>query len=121
MSTDTKLSKAQTSRIIRSRIFWFFVLGNLGKLTNFTIPPARGNLHGLVSNLTASTIQEFDRKRSGKGGVKAGKGFTLFTSNEDIHDIVKIIEPLEDLKREMKKQEGGFLGTLLALLAALIV
>ena len=32
MSTDIKLSKAQTSRIIRSRIFLFFVLGNLGKL-----------------------------------------------------------------------------------------
>ena len=34
-------------------------------------------------------------KISGKGAVIAGKGFTLFTSNEDMNDIIKIIKSLE--------------------------
>ena len=29
--------------------------------------------------------------------MRAGKGFTLFISNEDMNDIIKIIELLEDL------------------------
>ena len=31
-----------------------------------------------------------------KGAVRAANGFTLFISNEDINDIVKIIKSLED-------------------------
>ena len=33
----------------------------------------------------------------GKGAARAGKGFTLFISNEDINYIIKIIKSLEDL------------------------
>ena len=29
--------------------------------------------------------------------MKAGKGFTLFISNEDINDFIKIIKSVEDL------------------------
>ena len=68
---------------------------------------------------------------SGKGAVRAGNGFTLFISNEDINDINKIIKSLEDsgvlidrvtktLKHKIKKVDK-FLGALWALLAALIV
>ena len=57
--------------------------------------------------------------------MRAGKGLTLFFSNEDINDIIKIIKSLEDsdvlidgitetVKHEIEKQEGGFLGALLA-------
>ena len=53
---------------------------------------ARDNLPGLVSNLTSSAITKFDRKISGKGAVRAGKGFTLFISNEDMNYIIKIIK-----------------------------
>ena len=64
--------------------------------------------------------------------MRLGKGFTLFISNEDMNDIIKIIKSLEDsgvlidgitekVKHEIKKQEDGFLGALLAPLAALIV
>ena len=59
MSTDVKLSKAQISKIIQSGGSRFASrLSNLGKktLTNVTIPVARDNLPGLVSNLTSSTI-----------------------------------------------------------------
>ena len=58
--------------------------------------------------------------------VRAEKGFTLFISNQDMNDIIKIINSLEYLgaltvKLEMKKQEGGFLGALLALLTTSLV
>ena len=43
-----------------------------------------------------SAINKFDRKISGKGAVRAGKGFTLFISNEDMNDTIKIIKSLED-------------------------
>ena len=45
---------------------------------------------------TSNEINKFERKTSGKGAVRAGKGFTLFTSNEDMNDIIKIIKSLED-------------------------
>ena len=52
-------------------------LGNFGKkaLTDHAIPLARNNVPQLVSILA----------------VRAGKGFTLLISNEDMNDIIKII------------------------------
>ena len=38
-----------------------------------------------------------ERNISGKRGVRAGKRFTLFISNEGMNDIIKIIKSLEDL------------------------
>ena len=63
--------------------------------------------------------------------MRAGKWFTLFISNEDMNDIIKVIISLEDLgvlidgvneaiKHEIRKQEGRFIGTLLAPLVASI-
>ena len=86
---------------------------------------ARDNKHGLASNLTSNTINKSERKISGKGAVRAGKEFTLFISNEDMNDTIKIIKSLEGsgvlidrvtetVKDEIKKQEGGFLGALSA-------
>ena len=68
-----------------------------------------------------------------KWAVREWNGFTLFISNEDVNDIIKIVKSLKDLgvliesvtetvKHEIKKiQEGGFLGALLAPLAASLV
>ena len=94
MSTDIKLSKAQILKIIQLAEFFGSWLGNLGKkaLTKIAIPLARDNLPGLVSNLTANVIIKFERKISWKGVVRAGKGFTLFVSNEDINEIIKVIK-----------------------------
>ena len=100
-------------------------------LAKVTIPLARDNLPGLISNLTSSAINTFDRKISGKWVVREGKGFTLFISIKDMNDTIKIIKPLEDsivlldgvtetVKNEIKK-EGGFRGALLAPLAASLV
>ena len=131
ISTDMKLSKAQISIIIQLGGSFGSWLGNLGKkaLTNNKISLARDNLPGLVSNLTSNAIKKLEKILSEKGVVKAGKRFSLFFSNEDTNDIIKIIKSLEDLgvlidgvtktvKYETKKQEGGFLGALLVPLAA---
>ena len=64
--------------------------------------------------------------------MRARKGFTLFISNGDINDIIKIIKTLQDLgvlidrvtetvRHEIKKQEGRFLGAMLAPLATSLV
>ena len=81
-------------------------------------------------NLNA--INKFAREISGNRATRAGKRFTLFISNEDINDIIKIVKSLEDsgvlidgvtetVKHEIKKQEDGFLGALLAPLATSFV
>ena len=65
-------------------------------LTNIAITLAGDNLPGLVSNLTSSAINTFDKKISGNGAVRAWKGFIVFILNEDMNDIIKIIKWLED-------------------------
>ena len=122
MLTDIKLSKAQISKIIQSGGSFGSWLGKLEKKapTNIVIALARDNLPGLVSNLTSSTINTFGRKISGKGVVRAGKGFILFISNEDINDIIKIITSSADsgvlidgitetVKDEIKNKKTDFL------------
>ena len=85
---------------------------------------ARDNLPGLVSNLIPNEINKFERKIR-KGAAIAGKKITLFVSNEDKSDIIKIIKSLEHSvvlidgitetgKHEIKKQEGGALLARLA-------
>ena len=98
VSTDIKFSKAQLSKMIQSGGFLRNMLVNLGKkvITDLAIPLARDNLLGLVSNITSNELNKFERKISGKGSVRAGKGLTLFISNEDMNDIIKIIKSLED-------------------------
>ena len=131
MSTDVKLSKAQISKIIQSGGSFVSWLGNLSQkaLTNIAITLARDNLPGLVSNLTLNATNKFKRKISGRGAVRVGRRFSLFISNEDMNDIIKIIKSLEDsgvlidgvtetVKYEVKKEEDGFLGALLTPLVA---
>ena len=75
-------------------MLWF--LGQKA-VTNIAISLARDNLPGLISNLASNKINRFERKIKGKGAVRAGKGFPLFLSNEDMNDIIKIIKSLEDV------------------------
>ena len=58
MSTDTKVSKGQISKIIQSGGFLGNMLRNLGKkvITDLAIPLARDNLSGLVSNIAPNAI-----------------------------------------------------------------
>ena len=77
-----KLSKAQLSKIIQPGGFTGNMLGKLAKkktIIKFAITFAKDSLSRLVSNvaLTAASnaINRFERKISGKGTVRAGKGF----------------------------------------------
>ena len=101
-------------------------------IIDLAIPSAKDNLPGSVSNLASNAISGFQIKISGKGAVAAGKGFTLFISNKDMNDIIKIVKSLEDLdvladgvteteKLEIKTQKGVFLPALLAPLDASLV
>ena len=85
-----------------------------------------------MSNLTSNAIYKLKRKISGKGAVRAGKGFALIISNEGVNDIITVIKSLEDLgavidgvtetvKHEIKKQKGTFFRALLAPSAASLV
>ena len=64
--------------------------------------------------------------------MRAGKGFTLFFSNEDMNDVDQVIKPLENsnvlidditatVKYEIKKRKGRVLLALLAPLADSLV
>ena len=134
MSTGIKLCKAQTSKIIQSGGSFGSWLENLDKkvLTNVLIPFARDNLPRSVSNITSYAINKFERNISGKKALRTRKRLPLFISNEDMNDIIKIKKSQEDLgvlfdgvtetvKHEIKKQEGRFLGAILASSAASLV
>ena len=120
MSADIKLSKAQISKIIQWGWYFGSWLANLNKktLTSVAFPSARNNLP--VNNLAFNAINKSERKISGKGAVRTGKGFTLLILNEDMNDIIKFIKSLEDsnvlidgitetVKYEIKKKKDGFL------------
>ena len=68
---------------------------------------------------------KINRKRA----LREGKRFNLFIFGEDMDDIIKIVKPLEKsrllidganetVKNGIKKQEGEFLGTIMAPMAA---
>ena len=87
---------------------------------------ARDNLPRLVSNLTSSAITKFDRKISGKGAVRAGKGFTFKWRYKWYHKNDKIITRFRcvnwqsywNSKRWNKKMRNWIFWALLALLVA---
>ena len=79
-----KLSKAQISKIIQSGRSLGKTLGNimdkLGKKApmDLAIPLANDVLPKLATKVTSFVLDNFERKISGKGPARAGKGFTLF-------------------------------------------
>ena len=145
MSTDTKLSKAQISKIFPSgeclgkMVSAFPNLDQtLAKyaLTKVDVPLAKDVLPGLVSNMvpgaSSNAIDKLGRKITGHGTISAAIGFTFFNSNEDMDDIIKIGESLEKsgllidgahetVKHEIKKQEGGFLPAMVTPMSASLI
>ena len=79
MSTDVR------SKIIQSDGSFGFWLANLIKKNTknccYVLP--RDSFPGLVSNLASNAINKFERKISGKGAMRAGKGFNLFILIEE--------------------------------------
>ena len=92
MSTDLKLSKAQISKIIRSRGFLGSLLSKLaGPLMKVAIPLAKNVLAPLGITAATSAIDAgIQRKIHGSGTT------TLIITNEEMNDIMKIVQALED-------------------------
>ena len=78
------------AKIIQSGRFLGKKLANLGKkvLLDLAVSLATDVFPKLATKVNSSVLD------SGKGVVRAGKEFTLFTSNEDMDDIMKIAESL---------------------------
>ena len=123
---DIKFSKDHLSEIIQSGRFLGKMIGNtidkmvanIGRksLLDFGVPLAKDNLPQLSTNATLSVIDNSERKISRRGAIRAGKGFTLFMSNKDMNDIIRIIKSLENsgvlfdgiteaVKHEIKKNK----------------
>ena len=92
MSTDLKLSKAQISKVIQSGGFLGSLLSKLtGPLMKVAIPLAKNILAPLGITAAASVIDaEIEKKIHGSGTT------TLITSNEEMNDIIRIVQALED-------------------------
>ena len=64
---------------------------NLGKkaVLDLTIPFVKNHLpekaSSFITKATSNAIIHFERKISGQGAVRAGKGFSLLISNKDIY------------------------------------
>ena len=123
MSTDLKLSKAQISKIIQSGEFLGSLVSKLA-LIKVAAPLAKNILTPLEITAAASAIDAEIRRRIHGSGTT-----TLIISNEEINDIMKIIQALEDsniwlkgvaktIKNETKEQKGGFLSMFLGTLGA---
>ena len=95
MSTDLKLSKVQISKIIQSGGFLGSLLSKLaGPLMKVAIPLVKNVLIPLGSTAAASAIdagiKKNNKKQHGSGNT------TLIISNEEMNDMIKIIQTLEN-------------------------
>ena len=92
MSTDLKLSKAQISKIIQSGGFLGSLLSKLaGPLMIVAAPLAKNILAPLGITAAASAIDAGIQKKIHGSGTT-----TLIISNEEMNDIMKIVQALED-------------------------
>ena len=91
-STDLKLSRARISKIIQLGAFLGSLLSKLpGPLMKVAIPLAKNVLAPLGITATASAIDGGIQKKIHCSGTT-----TLIISNEEMNDIMKIVQALED-------------------------
>ena len=124
LSIDIKSSKAQIKRLIQSRGFLGKLLSKLvGPLMKVAMSLAKNVLAPLGLTAAISAINGSIQKKIHGSGVK------LIIEQEDMNDIMKIIEALENsgillkgvtktIENETKEQRGGFLSMLLGTLGA---
>ena len=114
MATDLKLSNAQIKKMIQSG-------GFLGKLLS--------KLAGLLMNVAMPLAKNVLTPLGGIQKKMRGDRIKLVIEQEDMNDIKKIIEALENsgillkgvtktIENETKEQRGGFLSMLLGTLGA---
>ena len=124
LATDIKLSKAQIKKLVQSGGFLGKLLSKLaGPLMKVALPLAKNVLAPLGLTAAMSAIDGSIQKKIHGSGIK------LFIEEEDMKDIMKIIEALENsgillkevskiIENETKEQRGGFLSMLLGTLGA---
>ena len=124
LATDVKLSKSQIKKLIQSGVF-------LGKLLSKLAVPLMKVVMSLAKNVLAplgltAAMSAID------GSIQKmihGSGVKLIVEQEDMNDIMKIIEALENsgillkgvsktIEKETKEQREGFLSMLLGILGA---
>ena len=126
LATDIKLSKAQIKKLIQLGGFSGKLAGKLaGPLMKVAMPLAKNVLAPLGLTAAMSDTDGSIQKKIHGSGVK------LIIEQEDMNDIIKIIEALENsgillkgvtktIENETKEQRGGFLGMLLGTLGAIL-
>ena len=118
-STDIKLSKTQSSKMIQSG-------GFLGRLLGPLLKTGLPLMKSVVKPLAKRVLIPQHKKILGSGH---NNNTTLIISNDEMDDILKIIESLEDsgvllkgvsetIQPEAKEQRGVFLSMLLGTLGA---
>ena len=124
LATDIKLSKAQIKKLIQSGGFLGKLLSKLaGPLMKVALPLAKNVLAPLGLIAAMSAIDGSIQKKIHGSGIK------LIIEEEDMKDIMKIIEALENsgillkgvsktIENETKEQRGEFLSMLLGTLGA---
>ena len=91
-STDLKLSQAQISTIIKSGGFLGSLLSKLaGPLMKVAIPLPKNVLAPVGITAAASAIDAVTQKKIHGSGTT-----TLIISNEEMNDVMKIVQSLED-------------------------
>ena len=125
MSTDWELSKTQISKLIQSLGYLGSLLSKLvGPLMKVAIPSTKNILAPLGTTAAVSAIDAGIQKK-----IHGSSTTNLIISNEEMNDMIKIVQPLEDsnislkrvtktIKNEMKEQKRGFLSMLLSTLSA---
>ena len=122
-SADIKFSKAQLTKMQREGVFNFLMplLKSGLPLLKSVVKPL--GMLGLTA--AASTTDAAINKKI----LGSGNHTTLIISNDDMHNLLKIVKSLEDsgillngitetVKNEVKEQKGGFLSMLLGTLGA---
>ena len=128
-STKIKPSKAQINKIIQSGGFLSKLLGPLLKtglplIKNVIKPLAKCVLIPLGLTAAASAADAGTHKK-----ILGSGNTTLIISNEEMNDVIKIVQALEDsnillkgvtetVKNQTKEQKEGFLSMLLGILGA---
>ena len=101
-------------------------------MLDLVVPLPKDVLPKLATKATSCVLDKLKKKITGQGAVRAERGFTLFISNEDMDDIIKIVETLEKsgllidgaiktVKHERKNQAGGFCPAVVAPVAASLI
>ena len=124
LANDIKLSKAQIKKLIQSGGFLGKLLSKLaGPLMKVALPLAKNVLAPLGLTAAMSAIDGSIQRKIYGWGIK------LIIEQEDMNDIIKIIEALENsgillkgisktIENETKEQRRGFLSMLLGTLGA---